>query len=119
MTTGYPALGGATHYYIVTFEIDAADEHDFNDIYDTEHIPNILKVPGVTGIVRLRDGEPNERGWLVYSALYLLTQADLPDTPQWKAASDLGRWAPVIRPKVKSRQRRLGRIVAADIPPRR
>ncbi len=111
-----PALGGARYFYMVTFEIAPGDEREFNEIYDTEHVPNLLTVDGVLGIVRLRDGEPNERGWLVYSALYLLARPDLPDTPQWKAKSDLGRWAPVIRPRVKSRQRRLGRLVAAEIP---
>ena len=37
----------APYFYMVTFEIDPADEKDFNEIYDTEHIPNILHVPGV------------------------------------------------------------------------
>ncbi|MGZ8197111.1 MAG: hypothetical protein ACXWVP_02070 [Burkholderiales bacterium] len=33
-------------------------------------------------------------------------------TPEWKALSDTGRWMPVIRPKVKSRARRTGPVVA-------
>jgi hypothetical protein len=28
---------------MVTFEIAPEDERDFNEIYDTEHIPNILQ----------------------------------------------------------------------------
>ncbi|MGB6105622.1 MAG: hypothetical protein WBF88_17400 [Pusillimonas sp.] len=101
----------ARYFYTVTFEIDAADEALFNEIYESEHVPNILKVPGVLGITRFRDHLPNENGWLVYTAMYFLSQADLPDTPEWKKQSDLGRWAPQIRPKVKSRQRRFGEIV--------
>ena len=89
-----------------------ADEALFNEIYDTEHVPNILKVPGVVGITRFRDHMPNESDWLVYSAMYFITKQDLPDTLEWKIESDKGRWAPMIRPKVKSRQRRLGAIVA-------
>ncbi|GAA4328953.1 hypothetical protein GCM10023144_15270 [Pigmentiphaga soli] len=107
-TPAYPP--GARYFYMVSFEIDPADEALFNEIYETEHIPNILTVPGVLGVVRFRDHEPNERGWLFYSALYYLTEAGLPDTPQWQAESDKGRWAPLIRPRVKSRQRRLGRL---------
>ena len=107
----------APFFYMVTFEIAPEDEREFNEIYDTEHIPNIMKVDGVLGIMRFRDAAPNDKGWLVYSALYLLAQADLPDTPQWKAASDLGRWAPVMRPRLKSRQRRLGQVVAANFGP--
>jgi hypothetical protein len=108
-------LGAARHFYMVTFEIAREDEAEFNEIYDTEHVPNILRVKGVVGVVRFKDAVPNAAGWLVYSALYLLTRADLPDTPEWKAASDTGRWAPVMRPKLKSRQRRLGPIVAVDL----
>ena len=102
----------APYFYMVSFEIDPADEALFNEIYDTEHVPNILKVPGVIGITRFRDHMPNESGWLVYSAMYFITKQDLPDTLEWKIESDKGRWAPMIRPKVKSRQRRLGTIVA-------
>ena len=47
-----------------------------------------------------------------YSALYLLARENLHETPEWKSVSDLGRWAPVIRPKVKSRARRAGPVVA-------
>ena len=104
--------GTASHFYMVTFEIAPEDEKDFNEIYDTEHIPNILQVEGVLQVIRMRDAETTPRGWLKYSALYLITQPDLPATPQWKAKSDLGRWAPVIRPKVKARRQRLGTIAA-------
>jgi hypothetical protein len=108
--SSFPA--GARYFYMVTFEIDRADEALFNEIYDTEHIPNIKKVPGVLGVVRFRDQDPNERGWLVYSALYYLDRAELPGTEAWRAESDKGRWAPLIRPRVKSRQQRLGRLAA-------
>lgn len=102
----------APYFYMVTFEIDPQDERDFNEIYDTEHIPNILQVEGVLQVIRLCDAERTPQGWLKYSALYLMTHPDLPSTPQWRAKSDLGRWAPVIRPRVKARRQRLGRVVA-------
>lgn len=108
-------LTAARHFYMVTFEIAPEDEHDFNEIYDTEHIPNILRVKGVHGVIRFKDAAPNAAGWLVYSALYLIERPDLPDTPEWKTASDTGRWAPVMRPRLKSRQRRIGQIVAAKL----
>lgn len=115
MTNTVAGLTAARHFYMVTFEIAREDEAQFNEIYDTEHVPNILRVEGVLGVVRFRDATPNAAGWLVYSALYLLARPDLPDTPEWKAASDTGRWAPVMRPRLKSRQRRLGAIVAAEL----
>jgi len=97
---------------MITFEIVPEDEAEFNDIYDHDHIPNILKLPGVLEIIRFRDAAPNEKGLLVYSAIYFLAEENLHETPEWKALSDLGRWAPVIRPKVKSRARRSGPVVA-------
>lgn len=108
-------LAAARHFYMVTFEIAREDEAEFNEIYDTEHVPNILKVSGVLGVLRFRDAAPNAAGWLVYSALYLLERPELPDTPEWKAASEIGRWAPVMRPRLKSRQRRLGPILFAEL----
>ena len=107
--------GAARYFYMVTFEIAPEDEPEFNEIYDSEHIPNLLRVDGVLGIIRFKDAAPNAAGWLVYSALYLLARPDLPATPEWKAASEIGRWAPVIRPRVKSRHQRLGPIVAAEL----
>ena len=97
---------------MVTFEIAPEDEAQFNDIYDHDHIPNILKLKGVIEVIRFRDAAPNEKGLLVYSALYLLAQENLHQTPEWTRLSDLGRWAPVVRPKLKSRSRRAGPIVA-------
>ncbi|MBI4203462.1 MAG: hypothetical protein HY527_00420 [Betaproteobacteria bacterium] len=115
MATKSTGLNAARYFYMVTFEIAPEDEAEFNEIYDTEHIPNLLRVDGVHGIIRFKDAAPNAAGWLVYSALYLLARPDLPDTPEWKTASDTGRWAPVMRPRLKSRQRRLGPIVAAEL----
>lgn len=106
------STASARFFYLVTFDIAPEDEKDFNEIYDTEHIPNILQVEGVLQVIRLKDAETTPQGWLRYSALYLLTQADLPSTPQWKAKSDLGRWAPLIRPRVKARRQQLGRVMA-------
>lgn len=104
---------GATPFcMMITFEIAPQDEAQFNDIYDNDHIPNILELPGVLEIVRFRDAAPNEQGYLVYTAIYFLAQENLHQSAEWKAVSDLGRWAPVIRPKVKSRARRAGPVVA-------
>jgi hypothetical protein len=108
-------LESARHFYMVTFEIAPQDEAEFNEIYDTEHIPNILKVDGVAGVIRVCDAERNAAGWLVYSALYLLQREGVQTTAEWKRASDTGRWAPVMRPKVKSRSQRVGRIAAMDL----
>lgn len=102
----------APYWMMITFEIDPADDAEFNDIYDNDHIPTIMKLPGVLEVIRFRDAHKNERGYLVYSALYLMDRENLHETPEWKELSDMGRWMPVIRPKVKSRARRMGPMVA-------
>ena len=112
MTSRQTDAGAAPFCMTITFEIAPEDEAEFNDIYDNDHIPNILKLEDVLEIIRFRDAAPNEKGFLVYSAIYFLAQENLHLTPEWTALSDLGRWAPVIRPKVKSRARRAGPVVA-------
>jgi len=112
MTTPSRTVGNAPYCMMITFEISPADEAEFNEIYDTDHIPNILKLDGLLEVIRFRDATANDKGYLVYSALYLMATENLHLTPEWTALSDLGRWAPVIRPKVKSRARRTGPVVA-------
>lgn len=112
MATPKNNAGATPHCMTITFEIAPEDEAEFNDIYDNDHIPNIMKLPGVLEIIRFRDAAPNEKGFLVYSAIYFMATENLHLTPGWKELSDLGRWAPVIRPKVKSRARRTGPVIA-------
>jgi hypothetical protein len=97
---------------MITFEVAPEDEQEFNDVYDNEHVPNILKLDGVLEVIRFRDASPNEKGFYVYSAIYFLAQENLHETAEWKTFSEIGRWAPEIRPKLKSRSRRAGPVVA-------
>lgn len=111
MANSTNSAGPSKFFLMMTFEISPDQEELFNDIYDTEHAPYILAVPGVHSCVRFTDSNLSPNGWLVYSTLYQFDHPDLPETPEWKAASDRGRWKDMIRPYVKSRQRRLGNIV--------
>jgi hypothetical protein len=112
MTIQTTGAGAAPFCMMVTFEISPDDEAEFNDVYDNDHLPNILKLKEVIEIIRFRDAAPNEKGLLTYTAVYLLARENLHLTPEWKELSDLGRWAPVIRPKIKSRIRYAGPVVA-------
>ena len=47
----------SNYLFVVNMDVDADKEALFNEIYDTEHIPNLLKVPGVRGVTRMV-GEP-------------------------------------------------------------
>jgi hypothetical protein len=101
-----------TYYLLLTFEITKEQEALFNDIYDTEHAPYILQVPGVHSCIRLQDASPNSDGMLIYSTLYQFDQPELPHSEAWKQASNRGRWKDMIRPYLKSIERRQGLVVA-------
>src|SRR5215831_9063177 len=45
------------YLFKVNMDVDADKEALFNEVYDTEHIPNLLKVPGVRAVTRMA-GEP-------------------------------------------------------------
>ena len=40
--------------YLVMMDIPAELEDEFNRIYDTQHVPNIVKAEGVNGCVRYK-----------------------------------------------------------------
>ena len=42
----------ARYLFISSMDVDPDKEDLFNEVYDTEHIPNILKVPGVISVTR-------------------------------------------------------------------
>ena len=45
------------YLFVASMDVDADKEALFNEVYDTEHIPNLLKVPGVHAVTRIK-GEP-------------------------------------------------------------
>src|SRR2546426_1168594 len=45
------------YLFVVNMDVDADKEAIFNEVYDTEHIPNLLKAPGVRA-GRGRGGDP-------------------------------------------------------------
>src|SRR6516165_12346022 len=48
------AMPFSTRYiFVVSMDVDPAKEALFNEVYDTEHVPNLLKVPGVHSAARM------------------------------------------------------------------
>src|SRR5215218_295173 len=45
------------YLFVASMDVDPDKEDLFNEVYDTEHIPNLLKVPGVYAVTRIK-GEP-------------------------------------------------------------
>ena len=48
--------GKANYIFTVSMDVDADKEAIFNEVYDTEHIPLILKVPVVVSAKRYKMG---------------------------------------------------------------
>ena len=89
--------------YLVQMDVPANLEDDFNRIYDTQHVPNILQAPGVHGCTRYRLHSSNVEGVAPYAALYEIATPDVPQSAGWKAESDKGDWPEKIRPYTTNR----------------
>ncbi|MEJ0018994.1 MAG: DUF4286 family protein [Acetobacteraceae bacterium] len=98
-----PQGTGAPFIYMVQMDIPAEHEADFNRVYDTEHVPEILKVPGVRACTRYVLERTNKPGIARYLALYEVDSADVIESPAWVKASETGDWAPKIRPHTINR----------------
>ena len=93
----------ADYMYLVQMDIPSELEGEFNRIYDTEHVPNIIKAPGVHGCTRYRMESANVEGVARYAALYDIDSPDVPQSQGWKTESEKGDWANKIRPHATNR----------------
>ena len=96
----------AGYLYMVQMDVPTNLEDDFNRIYDTQHIPSILTVPGVNSCTRFKL-ESGEDGVAAYLALYEVDSPDVPQSPAWAEQSDKGDWKPMIRPHTTNRSHSL------------
>ncbi len=95
----------ADFVYLAQMDIPPELEDDFNHVYDTQHIPEILKVPGVHSCTRYVLDSALEGSGPRYAAIYEVDSPDVVKSPEWKAASDTGDWKPMIRPHTTNRIR--------------
>lgn len=92
----------AKYLYVVMMDVEPDREAEFNEIYDKEHIPDLLKVPGVLSAARY---ETSTEGVPRYVAIYELASPDVPSSEAFRKASDSGEWPHKIRPFTKNRSR--------------
>ena len=101
------------YLFVAAMDVDAAKEALFNEVYDVEHVPELLKVPGVRSVTRLK-GEPftfSIGGALkampapspVYTAIYEIDSPEVLKSAAWAAAVEKGRWASEVRPHTTNR----------------
>lgn len=111
--------------YLFSAAMDVQPDKDalFNEVYEQEHVPLILKVPGVVAAARFRKQEltmilGGERKTIVieneptYNALYELESPDVLTSEAFAKAVDAGRWPGQVRPFTSNRRhvmyRRIG-----------
>ena len=89
------------YLFVASMDVDPDKEELFNEVYDTEHVPNLLKVPGVQAVTRLK-GEPFAvsvggaeqqvaHTGPRYSALYEIAGTHVLVSDAWAEAVELGR----------------------------
>ncbi len=107
--------------FTAAMDVDPDKEALFNEVYDTEHVPELLKVPGVLAVHRLTleplklsiggeiksivfEDEPK------FSAIYELESAEVLTSSAWAKAVEVGRWAGQVRPYTKNRRHTLCKV---------
>jgi hypothetical protein len=110
--------------YIFTASMDVEPDKEalFNEVYDTEHVPLILKVPGVISATRftvepltmimggesktiIAEHEPK------YSAVYEIESPEVLTSAAWANAVDQGRWPGEVRPFTSNRRHVLRKVI--------
>lgn len=103
------------YLFAAAMDVDPAREALFNEVYDREHVPSLLRVPGVLSVARLL-AQPltmsigGERKTIVieseprYSALYELADPGVLVSEAWAKAVEEGRWPGQVRPFTRNRR---------------
>jgi hypothetical protein len=109
------------YLFSAAMDVDPAREALFNEVYDREHIPNLLAVPGVLGVSRVKSqpfavtigGERKEMpaGSPSYTAIYELEGPEVLVSDAWAQAVEAGRWPGEVRPFTSNRRHVLARAL--------
>ena len=111
----------ARYLFTASMDVEPDKEALFNEVYDQEHIPELLKVPGVLSVARTTlaplkmsmggelktivvEGEPK------HSAVYELESAEVLTSAAWAAAVEKGRWPAQVRPYTRNRRHTLRKL---------
>ncbi|HEX5317579.1 MAG TPA: hypothetical protein VFW46_00385 [Stellaceae bacterium] len=91
---------GAGGFLVNAMNVVPEHEAEFNEWYNTEHIPQLSAVPGVVCARRFRATSANRK----YVALYHLETPEVQATPAWKSAAD-SEWTRKLRPHFRDHLR--------------
>lgn len=103
------------YIFSAAMDVQSGTEALFNEVYDTEHVPLLLKVPGVVSVARFKKQAVTlivggERKTIVvenepaYNAFYEIESPEVLVSDAWAAAVDRGRWPDHVRPYTTNRR---------------
>jgi hypothetical protein len=98
----------APYVLTVRLGIDAEHEEEFNDWYNTDHLPALAGVPGVLRARRYRATAGSPR----YLAVYDLAGAEVPRSEAWRNAAD-SPWTLRVRRLYQGLTMNLGQLIKA------
>jgi hypothetical protein len=87
------APSGAAALLLIAMNVAPDHENEFNEWYNTEHLPALGAVPGVLAARRYRGTGATQR----YAAVYHFADEAVPDSAAWKAAANT-QWTERMRP---------------------
>ena len=109
------------YLFIAQMDVAADKEALLNEVYETEHLPALRKVPGVISVTRLQ-AEPlilsvggQTQTVVVEGAPKFTTIVEI-DSPEvlvcdeWAAAVEVGRWPTEVRPHTTNRRHTLHKV---------
>ena len=100
-------MSQSKYIFIVSMNIKKEYEELFNEVYDKEHIPYLLKVPGVNNVTRGKGipflfsmagntkemDAPNQK----FVAMYEIDNPEVVKSLEWSVAVEKGRWSTEVR----------------------
>jgi hypothetical protein len=111
--------------YVFTASMDVHPDKEalFHEVYDREHIPSLLTVPGVIAVARFKveplrlsiggeiktivvENEPR------FGAVYEIESPDVLTSEAWAKAVEQGRWPAQVRPYTTNRRHVLHHRIA-------
>ena len=109
------------YVFMASMDVVAEKEDLFNEVYDEEHVPNLLAVPGVLSVTRVKSmpfavrvgGERKEMpvDSPTYTAIYELESPDVLVSDAWARAVEAGRWPGEVRPFTSNRRHALYQLI--------
>ena len=109
--------------FSASMDVEPGKEALFHEVYDREHVPSLLTVPGVISVARFQvepltlsiggelkkiviEGEPR------FGALYEIESPEVLTSEAWAKAVEQGRWPAQVRPYTRNRRHVLHRRIA-------